>query len=456
MEEIRNKTTFNGELIIKIKRETMVPPAEETPKDLYFLSNFDTMNMNMLNTIYCFNKPFDVGRLDPAEAIRDGLAKVLVDYYPMAGRITMIENGKFMVNCTGEGALFVEAEANITLDEIGDFSIPDPDTYEKLVYILDQKNILQNPLYLAQVTKFKCGGLVLGVSMNHALMDGISGMEFMKSWGEVTRGLPLTNPPFLDRTLLKARNPPKVEIKHGHEDIVDISNTKAIFEQEMLIYKSFVFDPENLEQLKKKAMEDGVVKRCTSFEVLTALMWRARTQSLRLHPDQQVRLYFPVDARSILDPKLPKGYFGNAIINMSCQCSASEMLDSPLSSTIERIQRSIKMATDDYVKSNIDFLEEPKSFQHHSSTTYLSSWSNLRLSSIDFGWGEPFFAGPTKLTLIIENPTKLILVWVLFLAHGKENKGINLILGLPASSMESFEALIEMQTKSWKPLAARL
>ncbi|XP_026395852.1 omega-hydroxypalmitate O-feruloyl transferase-like [Papaver somniferum] len=381
----------------------MVPPAEETPKDLYFLSNFDTMNMNMLNTIYCFNKPFDVGRLDPAEAIRDG-----------------------------EGALFVEAEANITLDEIGDFSTPDPDTYEKLVYILDQKNILQNPLYLAQ-------------------WNGVS------EWGEVTRGLPLTNPPFLDRTLLKARNPPKVEFTHGHEDIVDISNTKATFEQEMLIYKSFVFDPEILQQLKKKAMGDGVLKRCTSFEVLTALMWRVRTQSLRLHPDQQVRLYFPVDARSILDPKLPKDYFGNAITNMSCQCSASEMLDSPLSSTIEKIQRSIKMVTDDYVKSTIDFLEDPKSFQHHSSTTYLSSWSSLRLSSIDFGWGEPFFAGPTKLTLVIENPTKLIVVvWVLFLSHGKDNKGINLILGLPASSMKIFEALIEMQTKFKKPLSARL
>ncbi|KAI3912629.1 hypothetical protein MKW92_028854 [Papaver armeniacum] len=418
MEEPRNKTTFNSGLIVKIKGETMVPPAEETPKDLHFLSNLDT-RVHMIDTIYCFNKTTDVGRLDAAEVIKDGLAKVLVHYYPVAGRIIKNEKGKFMVHCTGEGALFVEAEANLTLDEIGDFTKPDPATYGKLVYgLLDPRNILQNPLLVAQVTKFKCGGFVLGLSMNHAMADGTSTVEFMRSWGEVTRRLPLTSPPFLDRTILKARNPSKVEFTHGYEDIVD----------------SFIFHPENLEQLKKKTMEDGVLQRCTSFEVLTALMWRARTQSLRYNPDQQVRLLFAVDVRSRLDPKLPKGYFGNAFL-MNCQCSASEMLDSQLTSTIERIQRSIKLVTDEYVKSTINFLEEPKRILPHSSTVFLSAWSNLGYNSMDFGWGKPFFAGPPRL------PIK---EGVLFISHGMDNKGINLILGLPASSMKIFEELIEI------------
>ncbi|KAI3941271.1 hypothetical protein MKX01_029845 [Papaver californicum] len=370
MGEVSNKTTFNGELIVQIKGETTVVPPT-----------------------------LDVGRLDAAEVIKDSLAKVLAYYYPLAGRITMNEKRKFMVNCTGEGALFVEAEANFTLEEIGDFTKPDPVTYGKLVYgLLDPRNVLQNPLLVAQVTKFKCGGFVLGISMNHAMADGTSAMEFM-------------NPPFLDRTIFKARHPPKVEFTHGYENIVDVSNTEAIFEQEMLINKSFIFHPENLEQLKIKAMEDGVLQR-------------ARTQSLKLNPDQQVRLLFAVDGRSRLDPKLPKGYFGNAFLMMNCQCSTSEMLDSPLSSTIERIQKLIKMVTDDYVKSTIDFLEEPIRIQPHSSTVFLSAWSKLGFNSMDFGWGELFFAGPPRLTI------KEV---VLFLAHGKDNKGINLVLGLPAS-----------------------
>ncbi|MCL7025685.1 hypothetical protein MKW94_015022 [Papaver nudicaule] len=409
------------ELTVKIKGEiTVVFPAEETPKDLYFLSNFDTIPI-MVSTIHCFNKTFHDA--DAAQVIKDSLAKVLVYYYPLAGRITVNEkNNKFMVNCTGEGALFVEAEANLTLDDIGDFNKPDPVTHGKLVYgLLDPTNILQNPLLVAQVTKFKCGGFVLGVSMNHAMVDGTSAMEFMKSWGEVTRGLPLTNPPVLDRTILRARNPPKVEFTHGYEDIVDVSNIEALFQQESVIHKSFIFHPENLKQLKRKAMEDGVLQRCTSFEVLTALM-----------------LLFAVDGRSRLDPQLPKGYFGNAIMTINCQCSVSEMLDSPLSSTIERIQSLIKMITSDYVKLAIDFLEEPQSFRLQGSTVLLSDWSKLGFNSMDFGWGGPFFAGPPKLTRK---------EFVLFLAHGKDNKGINLVLQLPASSVKIFEELIQLHVQ---------
>ncbi|KAI3994235.1 hypothetical protein MKX01_012492 [Papaver californicum] len=182
MEEVRNKTTFDAELIIKIKGEKMVPPAEETPKDIHFLSNLDTV-VHMIDTIYCFNKTFDVDRLDATEVIKDGLAKVLVHYYPFAGRITMNEKGKFMT------------EANLTLNEIGDFTKPDPVTYGKLVYgLLDPGNILQNPLILAQVTKFKRGGFVFGITTIHIVADKTSAMEFIKSWGEVTRGLSLTNP----------------------------------------------------------------------------------------------------------------------------------------------------------------------------------------------------------------------------------------------------------------------
>lgn len=46
--------------------------------------------------------------------------------------------------------------------------------------------------------------------MNHIMADGLSATEFLSSWGDTTRGLPLTNPPYLDRRLLAARQPPLV------------------------------------------------------------------------------------------------------------------------------------------------------------------------------------------------------------------------------------------------------
>ncbi|RZC49565.1 hypothetical protein C5167_017990 [Papaver somniferum] len=417
-------------LDVEIKGEaTLVSPAEETPKGSYLLSNLD-MAPVMVQTIYCFNKTFD-NEMDAAQTIKEGLAKVLVYYYPLAGRLTMNEKHKFMINCTGEGALFLEAEANCTLEEIDDFMKPESVTLGRLCY---DAGGAQNPALLAaQVTKFKCGGFVFALSMNHIMFDGIGAMEFVNSWGEITRGLPLSNPPYLDRTLLRARNPCKVEFNYGLEEIVDISNTVSPLEEEMLINKSFVFHPEKLDQLKKKAMEDGVLKKCTTFETLTAFTWRAQTKSLGLHPDQQVRILFAVNARSKLNPPLPEGYFGNAVLYMSCQSSA-EMLDRPLSSTIWKIQETINSVTNNYVRSAIDFLEEHKGMPVMTHSTFVSAWSRLAFHSVDFGWGVPFYSGPLN---VPRNS-------VLFLPCGKDRKGINVFLSLTASSMKVFEELIEV------------
>jgi len=43
-----------------------------------------------------------------------------VFYYPFAGRVRDAPAGKLVVECTGEGVLFVEANADVALEEFGD------------------------------------------------------------------------------------------------------------------------------------------------------------------------------------------------------------------------------------------------------------------------------------------------------------------------------------------------
>lgn len=132
---------------------TLVTPAEETEKGLYFLSNLDQNIAVIIRTIYCF-KSIEKGNEQVGEVIKDALKKVLVHYYPLAGRLTISPEGKLIVDCTGEGALFVEAKANCTLEEIGDITKPDPETLGKLVYdVPGAKNILEMPPLVAQVRK---------------------------------------------------------------------------------------------------------------------------------------------------------------------------------------------------------------------------------------------------------------------------------------------------------------
>ncbi|KAG5530885.1 hypothetical protein RHGRI_025737 [Rhododendron griersonianum] len=296
------------ELNLEKGEPALVPPAEDTNRKgtLYFLSNIDHRYQVKVRTVYCF-KPSHDGRDggggDVTEVVRDALSKVLVPYYPVAGRLTTDSDGRLAVDCNDEGAVFVVAKAGCTIEEIGDDTV----TMEKLV------------------TKFKDGGFVLGICVNHMIFDGPNAMEFINSWGEIARGLSLKVPPFTDRTLLKARNPPEIEFDHPEFlQMEDISNTSDLYEEELL-YKSFCFDVNKLERVKAKAMEDGVlVKCCSTFEAMSGFIWKSRTQALKLKHDQKTKLLLVVDGRSRYYPPLPGNYFGNGIGLTSCICSAGK------------------------------------------------------------------------------------------------------------------------------------
>lgn len=128
-----------------------VQPAEETEKGLYFLSNLDQNIAVPMRTIYCF-KSESRGNEEAAQVIKDALSKILVPYYPMAGKLIISTEGKLIVDNTGEGAVFVEAEADCDIDKVGDLTKPDPHRLGKLVYDTPgAKNILEMPLMTVQV-----------------------------------------------------------------------------------------------------------------------------------------------------------------------------------------------------------------------------------------------------------------------------------------------------------------
>lgn len=271
--------------------------------------------------------------------------------------------------------------------------------------------------------------------MNHCMFDGLGAMEFVNSWGETARGLPLTTHPFIDRTVLKSRSPPQIEFPH-HEfaQIDDISDTAALYNEEML-YRSFCFDPEKLTQLKKLATEDATISSCTTFEALSGFVWRARTRALNLRPEQQTKLLFAVDGRARFEPKLPKGYFGNGIVLTNAMCEAGELLDQPLGSAVQRVQEAVRMVTDAYMRSAIDYFEATRARPSLAATLLITTWSKLSFHTTDFGWGDPVQSGPVTL------PEKEV---ILFLSHGKERRSINVLLGLPASAMKTFQELMEI------------
>lgn len=287
-----------------------------------------------------------------------------------------------------------------------------------------------------QVTKFTCGGFAIGICVNHLVFDGQAGMDFINSWGKIARGLSLKVPPFLDRSIFKARNPPNIEFDHKeYLEIEDIPYNSDLSDEE-IIYKSFGFDTMKLEKLKKEAMEDGVVGKCSTFEALSGFIWRSRTQALKVPHDLKIKLLLVVDGRVKFDPPLPEYYFGNGVVLVSCLSSAGELIEKPLSFAVGVVREAIQMVTDRYIKSTIDYLEVTKAKPSLAGSLIIASWCRLSFDTTDFGWGPPYLAGKVSFPAVKES--------AIFMAHPKEKKSINVLLGFPASSMKSFEELMQI------------
>ena len=77
---------------------------------------------------------------DPVKVIRKALAQTLVFYYPLAGRFRKGTDAKFMVECTGEGVMFIEADANVTMEEFAIGDAPHPRTSDQGVMSIEVDN----------------------------------------------------------------------------------------------------------------------------------------------------------------------------------------------------------------------------------------------------------------------------------------------------------------------------
>ncbi|MFS7908514.1 putative 13-hydroxylupanine O-tigloyltransferase [Helianthus anomalus] len=105
-------------LTFKVRRNApeLIVPATPTPQELKVLSDIDDQAgfRHLIPVIHFYPNNPKIKNTNPASVIREALAKVLVFYYPLAGRIKEGPGRKLMVDCTGEGVVFIEAEADVT------------------------------------------------------------------------------------------------------------------------------------------------------------------------------------------------------------------------------------------------------------------------------------------------------------------------------------------------------
>eukprot|EP00249_Psilotum_nudum_P003139 c16460_g1_i1 orf=656-1585(+) len=303
-----------------------------------------------------------------------------------------------------------------------------------------------------QITTLKCGGFVLAMSICHALCDGTGLVHIIRSIVEMYLGLLEPSvPPCWAREALKPRPLPAIKFPH-HEyaEIEDRAGLCQLLAPQNLVVKSFCFTPTTIRTLKSQIMrEDG--KNCTSFQVLSAMIWRFRTKALNLSPSSQlVRLSFSVNIRSKLKPPLPKGFYGNAIVLTSAICTAAELVERPLSYATKLVQDAIAIVDDEYIRSAIDYLEVHKPIKKPLTATILVS-EIFRLGYKNFQITE----GEVKYGGILDHMDEIPEL-VIVSSTDWEGNDIEVRLALPSPAMQEFARQVQALFPGYVSGEARL
>nr|WKA69989.1 putative acyltransferase 10 [Crocosmia x crocosmiiflora] len=417
--------------MVGITETSVVVPVEETPKHRIWISNLDlNVIRSHVATIYVYKATDDDDNFLSVEAVKAALAKALVPFYPLAGRLSADRDGRPEIDCTGEGVQFVVARSDCSLDEFGDFR-PSPEMRQKLVPSAESAD---PPciLLMLQLTFFKCGGVTLGIAIHHTAIDGQSAFHFINHWADLTKGITeLAIAPFFDRTLLRARFPPNADL--FLEDNPKSTPTSApTSAKSTCVSATFKLSDDQVSLLNHRS------KQLSPFRAIVGHVWRSVCIARGLTPDQVTRVYLIAEVRDRLKPPLPEGYFGNAVCRVTAVATSGEVISNPISFGAQRLKCAIGRVTDEYVRSAIDYIELEKNEGKLNSNSLwgktteadlcANSWLTLPTLGADFGWGKPAFMGRGIMS-------RDGLVYLLYDIDGR----VSVTISLEEETMESFK-----------------
>ncbi|KAJ0519135.1 putative benzyl alcohol O-benzoyltransferase [Helianthus annuus] len=397
MAEINTPLTFT----VRRRAPELIVPANPTPRELKPLSNIDDQERLRLQIPGIF-----VYRRDPK----------MRDKNPEGAE------RKLMVDCSGQGVLFIEAEADVTLDQFGDALRPPFPCMEELLYeVPGSSSILHTPLLLIQVTRLLCEGFIFAIRFNHTMCDGLGLRQFLSGLGEIARGA--TSPstlPVWERELFCSSDQPrgeKYQVPHTNGTPDD------------MVHKSLFFTTTDISAFRRLIPID--IQRCSTFEVLSACLWRCRTIALQPDPKEDMPFLWPVNVRKIFNPPVPVGYYGNVMAFAAAISTAGDLCNKPLGYALELMMKVKSDVTKGHIRSISDLMAFKGRLYFTDINAYtVSDLTSARFDEVDIGWGKAAYGGAAK-----GRPGMSYLVPY---TNNKGEPGIAIPVCLPSGVMERF------------------
>ncbi|XP_028801948.1 benzyl alcohol O-benzoyltransferase-like [Neltuma alba] len=275
---------------------------------------------------------------------------------------------------------------------------PTPHVVKLLSDIDDQASLrFQIPLFFFYPHKpSMCGGFIFALRLNHTMSDGAGLVQFLKALAEIAQGACEPSiPPVWRRELLIARDLPRITCSHTEYDEVPNDDDDETRNEDM-VYDSFFFGPNQLKPIHRLFPHHQHHQNST-FEVLTAFIWRCRTIAFRLEPHKEVRFMATRNVRGIQSnpPLLPSGYYGNGFVFPAVVTTAGKLCRNSFGYALELVKKSKAMATVEYIQSAADLMV----IKGRPSLTPLRAWAvsdvtRAGFEDVDFGWGKAIYGGP--------------------------------------------------------------
>lgn len=247
-----------------------------------------------------------------------------------------------------------------------------------------------------QVTRFQCGGFVIGLQFSHCIADGYGMVQFIKAIADMARGeVASVVQPVWDREQLMARSPPSTA--YVQQKLLSLlMDPAAATPPASMASQYFFFGTVDVSALRSHLPED-LAASCTRFELLTAAIWRCRTAAWGHDAGKRTRLSILENARRRWDHIIPRGYYGNAIVYHVVDITAGELCERPLGHAVELIREAKKDATEEHLRSTVDFMASARGLMtpdgkpkvvYDEEAYSVSDWTRLGEDGVDLGWAE--------------------------------------------------------------------
>ncbi|KAK2988418.1 hypothetical protein RJ640_007711 [Escallonia rubra] len=391
---------------VKVSKREVVAAVLPMQEHWLPLSNLDLLLPPLdVGVFFCYKKQTLGHKSNTFESmasiLKKSMAETLVSYYAFAGEVLQNTMGEPELLCNNRGVDFIEASADV---ELRDLNLYNPDECVEGKLVPKKKSGALS----VQVTKLRCGGLVVGCTFDHRVADAYSANMFLVSWAEMAQSKPVTCVPSFRRSLLNPRHPGCFD-QSADDFFMPVSalplpnGSQSPASEDRLISRIYYVETDQLNRLQSLA-SSGKCRRTTKLQAFTAFLWKVVVPACSTS-NKTCRMGIVVDGRARLEDErnLMASYFGNVLSIPFGEKSFKELKESQLSSIADAVHEVLESAVNkEHFLGLIDWVEahRPEAAlariygsrgKEEGTSLVVSSGQRFPVEQMNFGWGGPAF-----------------------------------------------------------------